>query len=196
MKGCIIFAGVVLYWLLGGPGAPLAQGCRFLLDNCPEQETRPPPPSSRNFTLYHGVDFDGYDIKPWLKPYDLDRCRGACSTNSSCQAFTFNVQYSTCILKSGHGPRKADPTAISGSVTPVSVPATRLRIRPGIDYPGGDLKEIPNGVRGVSLDQCSALCNDNGRCKGFSYVTSKSWCWPKEHLFAAQSDSDVVSGTK
>jgi PAN domain-containing protein len=190
MKGCIVFCVVLICAVLSNPGGASSESCRFLLDGCDD----PQPPSPRKFTLHHGIDFDGDDIKPWLRGYNLDGCRNTCASDARCQAFTFNRQHNVCILKSGNGMRKAHPDAISGSTTPVSMPTRRLTLVTGVDYPGGDLDQ--HGQKGISLDQCSALCSNSQFCVGFSFVRSMKWCWLKGQLLSRQINGDVVSGTK
>jgi len=70
--------------------------------------------TARQFKVYNGIDLDGDDIKPWLRDFSFDDCKQACATSGSCQAFTFNVSKSVCILKYGSGVSKSDPNAISG----------------------------------------------------------------------------------
>lgn len=56
-------------------------------------------------------------------------------------------------------------------------PAPKMQVLTGVDIAGRDLTQ--NGHRGVSLKKCQEICMADSRCKAVSYVTSKSWCWPK-----------------
>ena len=141
------------------------------------------PFAQTEFNLHQYVDLVGDDIIPWLRNLTLEGCKRACASNSQCQAFTFNVKHSVCIQKYGYGQPQVNEDAISGSVRPIV----------GIDYEGGDLDD---GQRGVSVDQCLALCSTNPRCVGFAYVRAKNWCWQKAQLMRPTVKPDVVSWTK
>jgi hypothetical protein len=177
-------AGTILLQL---PALAQQSGCRFLLDCTPDK-------APREFTVYSDVDFEGDDILPWLMNSTLDACKIACAANSNCQAFTYNVRKSVCIIKSSYGTPKPNTDAVSGSIRPVSIPSVQFKVFPGVDFPGGDIDN--NGELGVSLDQCNMICFNNPRCVGFSYVRSKRWCWPKRFITSRQSNADIISGER
>jgi hypothetical protein len=158
-----------------------------------------PRGSSKAFQFYSGVDFDGDDRGPWLYDQSIQGCTNACRADGGCNAFTFNTRRRVCILKSGYGTPTRSSEAISALIEGVSLPppqyqAARIRIEPGIDYPGGDIDET--GYRFVTAEECRSLCMNNGQCRGFSYVVPKSWCWLKYQVGAGVSKSNVVSGVK
>jgi len=157
--------------------------------------TLPPPDKApRQFTMYSAVDFEGADILPWLMNSTLEACKVACGANTACQAFTFNERRNVCIIKSSYGTPKPNADAVSGSITPVTIPSIRFRVSPGVDFPGGDIDET--GILGVSLDQCYAICARNSECAAFSYVQSKRWCWPKRFINFRQTNKDIISGER
>ena len=54
---------------------------------------------------------------------------------------------------------------------------SRFRRYANTDFRGGDLTQ--DGHRDLSLVQCEALCARTSKCRGYTYVDDKSWCWPK-----------------
>lgn len=162
--------------------------------------TAPPIPNyarPREITYYQGLDFNGDDISGWMTGYSLNSCAEACRSNPQCKAFTLNTAQQVCILKNGFGRPTIFADATSGAMDGVRpninlTPATRIDLKPGIDYQGGDYSDRRN----VSLDDCQALCANDGRCVAFSYLQSKNWCWLKSSLPAPRRNVEVTSGTK
>jgi hypothetical protein len=159
----------------------------------------PPPPPLRQISKYYrNYDFNGDDISAWLENYSLETCAEACRVETRCKAFTYNTQKSICILKSGYGHPTGNPYAVSGTIGDLNVPVpasaatAQMALQSGVDYPGNDYANSRN----ISLDSCEALCSSDGRCKAFSYIKSKSWCWLKNDRGSPQNGSDIVSGTK
>ena len=134
------------------------------------------------FSIYNNVDFSGDKVSPWIYDFTLEKCRASCSENGTCRAFTFNTQRRVCILKSGVGEPSINTDAISGAIVPVV----------GVDFDDGDLDE----QREVSIRQCQDLCIKNDNCKGFSFVTAKSWCFLKDRIVSPTRNKNVVSWIK
>ena len=60
------------------------------------------------------------------------------------------------------------------------------------DLPGGDLTQT--GLRGISLAACQQDCRDRAGCRGFAYVVSEQWCWPKGQTGVPVPRAGIVSG--
>ena len=99
-----------------------------------------------------------------------------------CRAFTLYTKRRVCILKSGLGEPSINTDAISEAIVPVV----------GVDFDDGDLDE----QREVSIRQCQDLCIKNDNCKGFSFVTAKSWCFLKDRIVSPTRNKNVVSWIK
>lgn len=62
------------------------------------------------------------------------------------------------------------------------------------DITGGDLTS--KGHKGVSLEECEAICLQTRSCVGISYVHDKQWCWPKNLSGKPQYRSGVISSIR
>lgn len=72
--------------------------------------------------------------------------------------------------------------------------APLMERHPGIDIMGGDLTE--NGIKGVALHECEALCMAEKSCAGISYVEAKRWCWPKTFGGEVNERSGIITSLK
>lgn len=86
------------------------------------------------------------------------------------------------------------------SPVPIPPPPNRpasgslMNILPSTDFPGYDLSS--SGHRGVTFEECQAICMGDRLCRAVSYVPAKQWCWPKLGLGKRVSNADVVSAVR
>jgi len=64
----------------------------------------------------------------------------------------------------------------------------------GVDLFGDDLTS--NGVKGISLAECEAICSKDSSCKAYSFIEAKQWCFPKHGPGNKKDNATVISGTK
>lgn len=63
------------------------------------------------------------------------------------------------------------------------------------DLRGADLTK--DGYRGVTIEQCEAICMGDTACKGYTYIVQKKWCWPKSSTDnPIYGKSGLISGYK
>lgn len=62
------------------------------------------------------------------------------------------------------------------------------------DFFGLDLMQV--GVKGVSLERCEEICSKDQKCKAYSYVQAKQWCFPKHGVGRSISKPGIISGHK
>ncbi len=86
------------------------------------------------------------------------------------------------------------PSAPEVGSLPPPVPQISFETHSGADLFGGDI--LQSGVRGVTVSECESFCRASDACLGYSYVISKSWCWPKGAIGALSPKTGVVSGIK
>ena len=70
----------------------------------------------------------------------------------------------------------------------------KFSLQQNTDLPGGDLTR--NGIKGVTISACQAICHNDPNCKAFSWVRRSSWCWPKGRLTSTKRKFGVVSGIR
>ena len=85
----------------------------------------------------------------------------------------------------------AAATAAAPSPAPAPAP---FDILAATDLPGGDIGR--EGIRGISLSDCEAYCRAEPICQAFTYVSGKSWCWPKRAALARQAAPGMTSGIR
>ncbi|RYE86545.1 MAG: hypothetical protein EOP19_06555, partial [Hyphomicrobiales bacterium] len=123
------------------------------------------PAASTGFSVLYDIDLPYNDFRSGisergLKGIGMDGCLAACSADSRCQAFTYNVSARVCFLKTSGG----NPTPFNGAVSGVrnggggiAAPATAERLltpaeiaqlQAGLNARGYDAGE-PDGVAGA-----------------------------------------------
>jgi hypothetical protein len=122
-------------------------------------------------------------------------CQIACQQDPRCRAFTYvkpGVQGpdAHCWLKSTVPPAVQDPNCVSGTV--------QLKLEAGINRPGGDFFSFPMKL-GASPNECHAACQENARCRAFTYVKPgvqgpEPHCWLKSIVPKPVKDPNCVSG--
>lgn len=156
-----------------------------------------PPRTVSNYI--YGVDFPGNDISSYLPGYSLETCGEACRVEQQCKAFTYNTQRNLCILKSAASAPTKHKDAVSGTIgnsstqlKTVELPSTDMILQYSRDLKGGDFANR----RPVSMQACQSYCSADDRCRAFSYVISKNWCWLKSEIGQSSFNADTVSARK
>ncbi len=150
------------------------------------------------------VDFNGMDLfGSGVRNVSVGQCENICLRDSRCRAYTWVAAKSWCWPKSGVGGASYSSGMVSGvkpgtvvpgaQATP-SGPQVQMIRMDGIDLSGRDL--LPNGSRPTSLSQCVSLCVNDYRCKAFTWIADKNWCWPKYEIGRPRRNSRMVSGRK
>ncbi|WP_242482169.1 alpha-2-macroglobulin family protein [Thiocystis violacea] len=65
-----------------------------------------------------------------------------------------------------------------------------LAVSPGLDYFGRDYATL----KSVSLDACKTACQEDVRCKAFTYNVKAEWCFLKESYDEARPFDGAISG--
>ena len=150
------------------------------------------------------VDLHGMDLfASGVRNVSVNQCEELCLGDSRCRAFTWVAAKHWCWPKSGVGGTSYGAGMISGvkpgtvvpglQTTPSGPQIQMIRMN-GIDLSGGDL--LPNGSRPTSLNQCVSMCMSDFRCKAFTWIADKNWCWPKFEIGRPRRNSRMISGRK
>lgn len=67
-----------------------------------------------------------------------------------------------------------------------------MEILRGFDLPGGDFQTL----RDVTLSRCQQACEQNARCRSFTFNTSVNWCFLKRTVAPRQPFAEAISGIK
>jgi len=149
-----------------------------------------------------GVDYYGNDLVG-LKGISLEECSCACLSNEKCKVWTWVKNYygadnHGCWLKTAKGTKSSMPTAISGpKFCAGPCHPERTCDEDGVDYSGNDLV----GLKGISLEECSCACQNNEKCKVWTWVKNQfgagnHGCWLKTAKGTPGSMSTAISGPK
>lgn len=146
--------------------------------NPPPQANVPPPPQAptSSFARYQGFDIMGFDYDS-RRDVSISECEAACTSDSKCQAATYNNQVRFCFLKSDGqiAVKNAVATAIVSSALQKRIQMSSFTITSGQDMAGGDY----NSFQSTFLD-CYIACESDLKCKAFSYIRAKKQCWMKD----------------
>lgn len=112
------------------------------------------------------------------------------------------------VLKEGWQQATADLITASGGAAPIEEAATasassvraaskssagsRFKYRRNRDVHGHDIEQSP----GVSFDQCALRCEQNDKCKGFSFDRWNGWCFLKDAMPGSVVDAASIIGIK
>ncbi len=83
----------------------------------------------------------------------------------------------------------ASALSLAAQETPL-IPPPRLKIRPGLDLPRGDVAQLFD----TTLEACQRACLTNSRCTAFTFNTRNNSCFPKQAPGAASPFPNAVSG--
>jgi len=169
------------------------------------QPSEPGTQPSNKFKVSHDTDLFGGDYEQALKNVSYAHCERACRNDMRCEAFTYDSRNEWCFRKNGSFVRKYHKGAISGtrestrqvedtSMSVAQVSSTSFSIFRNWDFTGMDI--YGDGIRNTSFGECKRICQLDKRCKSFSWVRSKQWCWPKHEVPRPVSRPGIVSGVK
>jgi hypothetical protein len=164
----------------------------------PQYEPAPASPSQAppGFSYLAGTDLYGGDLdQTGIRGISLGQCEQLCAENPRCVALSYVVDKQWCWPKAELGARRADygiTSAVKSGISVTAMTAADFQIVRDVDFFGSDL--FPSGVRNVTFQQCEQLCREDDRCRAFSWVDSKRWCWPKSGVGSQVATPGVVSG--
>lgn len=154
-----------------------------------------PQVTSRNYTLSDGTDLFGSDLPGMpLNEMALISCQKACDTQSACKAFTFNRKSSKCFLKSDATLEVGYEFAVAGYLPELgnNIKSTHIKVHQRTDVDSADYDHLDNS----SMENCIRKCDEDEKCRAFSYIPKKSQCWLKSEYGRLISKKGVVSGLK
>lgn len=157
------------------------------------------PAFDQNHEEFDGIDFFGNDIYPkGLRGISLNECQQVCETNTKCAAWSYVRSTQWCWPKTGVSNISLADGIVSGIVN-FELVDQRIFDRPfleatAVDIPGQDF--FPNGLRGLSLDQCRNACLSTKGCVAWSYLPKKSACFPKYGTVGSEERIGVISGVR
>jgi hypothetical protein len=170
----------------------------------PTTPATPEPPQQRNveFQEYKNFDFDGFDIAWHKQVFNVADCARICQRTDGCVAFTWNIEKSVCIAKSGVGPAVPRFDAVSGvradsGLSPTVDRNTRMKRLANVDYTNpanaaADYDRFP----AASVEICEQACLGEAQCRYYTYNISKRICLLKESFTKKINNSNAISGRK
>lgn len=165
-----------------------------------EEEFTPTLGVVEDFQLFENFSYDGGDYQN-LKDIGLDGCQRLCKIDEQCRAFSYIERSRWCWLKSSVPPSSSKPRITSGLKQTDDVIASRRRqqqltqkfnILQNFSYDGADYKN----VKGIDVDTCQQLCNDEKVCAAFSYIERLRWCWLKSSIPSSSLKDGITSGRR
>jgi len=119
--------------------------------------------------IERNYDYPGADIRTVLNVASAEKCAEMCADEPQCKSFTYGKKRGQsytrkCFLKSQLKPnRKVSDCCDSGLP---SKECKGCEIERNYDYPGSDIRQVPNVV---SAEKCAEICADEPQCKSFTY---------------------------
>jgi len=142
-----------------------------------------------------GADIIGYDLdKGSFRTESADACSVACTSNSTCMAFTYDTKNRMCYQKFGGRLLLENSDAISGARASVSQSLKRsnIVIFGKKDSPGFDARTVIAN----SLEVCVFECDSDQTCKAFTWNKKFKSCLLKNGQTGLVSNRAAVSGVK
>lgn len=161
----------------------------------PPQPQSPIGSSERAMTHINGADIFGHDLPGMpLKNVTKYQCEEACVADARCRAFTFNKRHDVCFLKSSGERVFRNPNAEAGYMRDLqsSLRRSSMTIMERTDFPGNDYDEL----RDVGFGECSDVCEEDDRCRAFTYMAKRKRCWLKDDLSDPETSKLTISGVK
>jgi hypothetical protein len=157
-----------------------------------------PPPAAEQVRRFHDFDAPGNDLFQFGGA-DLDTCERACVQDRTCAVYTLNRDAAVCFLKATSG----QLTAFSGATTGVVAGRGQMPRQPALgsvslsrldemDLQGFDYRD----QRDIDLSDCERGCAADARCRAFSWIRAKRWCWLKDNVSGPRRAIGVISGIK
>ena len=129
--------------------------------------------------------------------YSLDtpspeNCQGVCVGDARCRSFTWVRPRDPrlpgrCWIKGNVPGRSYNTCCVSGVKY---IPGSTDDLQPGVDRPGGDY----NTLRATSPAQCRNICQQDGRCRSFTFVSATGLCWIKNDVRPPRAGPGMTSG--
>lgn len=169
-------------------------------------ESAPPPPidpfppySGFRMTEEQGSDRRGRDYTDF-RAEDLRECQSACLNDRRCQAYSFSRPDSRCWLKDAALGANSSRDHVSGVKEAVAGgiggidggQPSRFEVREGFDQLGNDFAR----VAASDAEVCQARCEQNSRCRAFTYVRRESLCYLKDRTNVMRPASGKATGVR
>ena len=156
-----------------------------------------PPIDNSKIAMSHipGADIFGHDLPGMpLKNVSAAQCEEACVSDRRCQAFTYNTRHGVCFLKSDGKRVFKNPNALAGYRIYLESKLRRsaITIAERTDYPGNDYRELKE----VGFGECSDSCEEDDRCRAFTYLAKRKSCWLKTAISGPVESRITISGRK
>ena len=142
-----------------------------------------------------GADIFGHDLPGMpLKNVSIAQCEEACVADRRCNAFTYNTRHGVCFMKSDGERVFRNPNAFSGYriYLESKLRRSKITIAERTDYPGNDYREIKE----VGFGECSDSCEEDDRCRAFTYLAKRKSCWLKKAISEPVESRITISGRK
>jgi hypothetical protein len=161
--------------------------------------TQPPPPAvwpdppQQRLVERPGFDVYGFDYIT-IKNTTYSQCVATCAASVSCKALTYSRSAGWCFLKTGAELliRNADANAAYVAELENSIRVSSITVHPKTDIEGYDYFNMET----VDFGGCFAACENDTRCRAFSFVRRKRWCWLKADVGPSKANRRVDSGIK
>lgn len=147
----------------------------------------------------HGRDYPQGDFSQF-KARSLENCIQVCSKEHRCKAFSFESNTRLCRLKNDMG-KMVKRRGITGGYKLATLNEgrdNRIRRSPnmntmqGINLPGSDYDHFLS----KSVSRCSDRCENDSRCRAFTYHKKRGACWLKSAVPGKKRGDSYISGIK
>lgn len=165
------------------------------LESAPPRPPVDPLPPSGGFrmTEEQGSDRRGRDYTDF-RAAGLTECKSACLNDRRCQAYSFSRPDSRCWLKDAVPAASSSRDHVSGVKESGSGggPTAGFEVREGFDQLGNDFARVAASDAGL----CQARCEQNVRCRAFTYDRRESLCYLKDRTNVMRPASGKVTGAR
>jgi hypothetical protein len=158
--------------------------------------TPPPVTASGRFAYYPGYEYLRGDLTR-VSPVDQEDCEERCGADRRCVAYVYQRAMGTCILKNEIIARAPNPDSVTALKQAVNAPDRSIAIYQDTDLanPAGSPADF-HRIDLVELQDCVARCQQDGRCRAFTYNVARRVCWLKSSYQDVLSFPGAVSGIR
>jgi hypothetical protein len=122
----------------------------------------------------------------------LGDCQAACERDGRCRAYAYDLRESYCWLKAQVPPAQPSRDMVSGARGAGSGAGGSLSEQWGYDRRGGDYRDFRAGSLGV----CQRACEEERRCRAYSFDTRTGACYLKDQVAPSAPREEMVTGHK
>jgi hypothetical protein len=192
--------------------APVRAEAPYPTVAAPTVPALPPVPTSGRFAYYPGYDLLRGDLGR-VAPIGQGDCEDRCAVDSRCVAYVYQKTMGTCLLKDAIVARAPNPDSVTALKPNTNTPAPtaarapeptpdRTSERDLAIYQNTDFANPPNSpadygrIDFVELPQCVTRCQNDRRCRAFTYHVGKKVCWLKSSYQEVRNYPGAVSGIR